>query len=138
MVVWGIIGFKVIKALSKKPENPLVQPQVSIMPKTVKKRDVFSLKANYRDPFLGTLPAPKKKPAKKRVIKKEPVPKRIISYSGLVSQAASDKTMFFISINGKQHIMSKNEAINGVTLLKGNGQQITVRYNGVTETISLQ
>lgn len=137
LLIWGIIGFKVIKALSKEPELPTVRPPTSALPKNIKKRDTFELMADYRDPFLGTLPISRKK-AVKRVVKKEPVPKKTIVYSGLVSQTGSGNTMFFVSIEGQQHIMSKNEEINGVTLLKGNGQSITVRYNGRSETILLQ
>ncbi|MCK0160129.1 hypothetical protein [Allomuricauda sp. F6463D] len=137
LLVWGIIGFKLIKALSKEPELPMVQQPISALPKSIKKRDTFELMANYRDPFLGTLPATKKK-AVKRAVKKEPVSKRNIIYSGLVAQTGSGNTMFFVTIEGQQYIMSKSEEINGVRLLNGNGQSIKVRYDGRTETIVLQ
>lgn len=137
LLVWGIIGFKVIKALSKEPEMPTVRQPISVLPKSIKKRDTFELMANYRDPFLGTLPATKKKP-KKKVVRKEKVEKKNIVYAGLVSRSESGKSMFFVSIDGQQHIMSKREEINGVTLLKGSEESITVRYDGRSETILLQ
>jgi len=46
--------------------------------------------------------------------------------------------MFFVSIDGQQHIMSEKEEIKGVTLLNGSEESITVRYDGRSETILLQ
>lgn len=100
-------------------------------------KDSFSINADYRDPFLGTLPSTKKKMAQ-RTIKKEPVQKRNIMYSGLVTESSTGNTLFFISIDGQQHMMSLKEEINGVTLVYGNDKQIKVRYGGQSETISLQ
>ncbi|MHA7832357.1 MAG: hypothetical protein ACX93O_14780 [Flagellimonas sp.] len=135
LLVWGIIGFKVIKAISKEPELPAVRQPISILPKNIKKRDTFELVANYRDPFLGTLPAKKKKP-KKKVIRKEKVEKKNIVYAGLVSRSESGKSMFFVSIDGQQHIMSKKQKIDDVSLVSGNEKSIRVRYNGIMETIA--
>ena len=137
LLIWGIIGFKVIHAISKDPEMPMVATQPTLIPKSTEKRDTFELAANYRDPFLGTLPLSKKRTVK-RAVQKKPISKRNIVYSGLVSQTGSGNTMYFVSIDGQQHIMSKNEEINGVRLLKGNGQHITVHYDGRSETIVLQ
>lgn len=137
LLIWGIIGFKVIHAVSKEPEMPMVATQPTLIPKSMEKRDTFELAADYRDPFLGTLPISKQKPVNKTVQKK-PISKRNIVYSGLVSQTGSGNTMYFVSIDGQQHIMSKNEEINGVKLLKGSDQKITVHYDDRSETIVLQ
>lgn len=137
LLIWSIIGFKLINTLSKEPEVPTIQQPISAVPKSIKTRDTFELIANYRDPFLGTLPATKKKP-KKKVVRKEKVEKRNIVYAGLVSQSESGRSMFFVSIEGRQHMMSERQKIEGVTLVKGNGKSITVRYDGHTETILLQ
>jgi len=127
----------VIHAISKDPEMPMVATRTTVMPTSTEKKDTFELVADYRDPFLGTLPISKRKPIKSAVQKK-PISKRNIVYSGLVSQTGSGNTMYFVSIDGQQHIMSKNQEINGVKLLKGNGQHITVRYDGRSETIVLK
>ena len=116
---------------------PMVATQTTLIPKRTEKRDTFELVADYRDPFLGTLPTSKQKPFK-RTVQKKPISKRNIVYSGLVSQTESGNTMYFVSIDGQQHIMSKNAEINGVKLLKGNSQKITVHYDGRSETIVLQ
>lgn len=137
VLIWGIIGYKVFDAISKEPEMPMVATQPTLIPKRTEKRDTFELVADYRDPFLGTLPTSNQKPDK-RTVQKKPISKKNIVYSGLVSQTESGNTMYFVSIDGQQHIMSKNAEINGVKLLKGNSQNITVHYDGRSETIVLQ
>lgn len=133
LIVWGIIGFKVVKALSPQPEPVAAFSPTTSFAEPTGKRDTFALLSDYRDPFLGTLPAAQRK-TPPRPAPKKAVPKKSIVYSGLVSQ--SDNVMFFVSIDGQQHIMSKNQKINDVCLLSGNEKSIRVRYNGITETIA--
>ena len=135
LIVWGIIGFKVVGALSPKPEPVVVSEPVFKATQPVKKKDTFSLMANYRDPFLGTMPTPKK--VKRSPIKKKPVAKRAIVYSGSVSQSGSGNSLFFVSIDGQQHVMSLKQVVDSVRLLGGNARQIKVRYSGVVKTIPL-
>lgn len=137
LLIWGIIGFKVVNALSNKPNVPDIQPTQPRLTNIVQQRDTFSIIADYRDPFLGTLYNTKKKD-KKTGIKKKLGSKKNILFMGLVSQTGSRNSMFFVSIDGQQHIMSINEEINGVTLLKGDNKKIMVRYDGRSETILLQ
>lgn len=134
LIIWGIIGFKVIGALSPEPQPEIVVKQTLKDFKFEKERDTFGLIADYRDPFLGTLPPRKKKTTKESVVKKE-VPKKNIVYSGLVSQTGSGNTLYFVSIDGRQYTVSKNEEVDNVRLLRGNEESIKVRYNGITETI---
>jgi hypothetical protein len=56
-------------------------------------------------------------------------------YSGSVARTGDSKTLFFVTIDGQQHLMSKNEQADGVKLVTGNGEEIKVRYGGITETI---
>jgi hypothetical protein len=133
-IIWGIIGLKVIGALSPEPQPEIVVKQTSKDFKFVKEKDTFGLIADYRDPFLGTLPPRKNKKMKAPAVKKE-VPKKNILYSGLVSQTGSGNTLYFISIDGRQYTLSKNEEVDNVRLLGGNEESIKVRYNGITETI---
>ena len=136
LIIWGIIGFKVVNTLSPEPQPTVVSEQISLAPKPKVKKDTFSLMANYRDPFLGTLPS---RPAKvaKQLPKKTPVVKRNIVYSGSVAQSGSGNTLYFVAIDGKQYIMSPNEEMDQVKLLKGTTGHIKVRYNGIVETIAL-
>ncbi|PCJ95000.1 MAG: hypothetical protein COA50_11580 [Flavobacteriaceae bacterium] len=139
LAIWGILGYKIIVGIGsddvQRNEMALVETYVPIK---VKKRDTFVILANYRDPFLGTMPKKAEVKNKRNVVPKKTVlPKKDITYSGSVSQSNTNNRMFFISIDGQQYIMSKKEEIVGVRLVSGNEQQIKVRYNGRTETISL-
>ncbi len=135
LIIWGVIGFKVVNTLSPDPEPPALPEQVLDVPKATIKKDTFTLYANYRDPFLGTLPKSKSKPVKK-LAKKEEKPQKNIAYAGMVSQSGSSSALFFVTIEGKQHIMSPKQEIDGVRLLQGNAQRIKVRYDGNTQTIT--
>ena len=141
LIIWGILGFKVIATLGlEEPPKEVVvldKPYNLMLP--IKKRDTFAIAANYRDPFLGTLPKSKKskKVVKKKVSKPKP-PKKNIVYSGSVAQNGTENRMFFVTINGQQHIMHKDQKINEVTLVWGSPESIKVKYPGHTETILLK
>ena len=140
LAIWGILGFKVIGTLVPDNENqPKLVIEPSFVPTKVKKRDTFSIVANYRDPFLGTLP--KSEPPKKtkvKTLKKPQPPKKNIFYSGSIAPNGTNNRMFFVTIDGQQHIMSKNQEINKVTLVWGNRESIKVKYPGHTATIPLK
>ena len=137
--IWGLLGFKFVSSL-----NPTVRAvqkvnkTVQFEPKTVIQRDTFSLIANYRDPFLGTLPRSlrKKKPATSPSDKKE-IPRKNIAYSGFLSEANSKDLTFFVSIEGQQYMMNKRDKIQEVTLVSGNKTSIQVAYNGISQKIPL-
>lgn len=136
LIIWGVIGFKVVGVLSSDPQPEPVSVSVTDLPKHIVKKDTFSLLANYRDPFLGTLPK-KKRTAKPKVVKKKEVPKKNITYLGTVTGSGTSNTLYFLSIDGKQYMLSKNEEVEQVKLLRGTEKQITVRYNGIQETVTL-
>lgn len=135
LFIWGILGFKIVGAINppKKKVTNMQIPETDFVG-TLKKRDTFSIVANYRDPFLGTPP----KNEKVKRIKKEETPKKNISYAGSVAENGTNKRLFFVSIEGQQHIIGQNETVAGVTLVKGNQESIKVRYGSRTETILLQ
>lgn len=139
LAIWGFLGFQIIGAFnSDEPEFPIVASNETFVPKTLKKRDTFSITAHYRDPFLGTIPRSKtvKKKNIKKVTKPEQ-PKKNITYSGSVAQNNSGKRMYFLTIDGTQHIIAKNETIADVQLLSGTTESVKVRYGNRTETIAL-
>jgi hypothetical protein len=139
--IWGFLGFKIVGAMNPDENIPIISAvPKAFTPKEIKKRETFEIAANYRDPFLGTLPKSNlpKKVVRKKVVKKPALPKKNIAYSGSVGQNGSNNRMYFVSIDGQQHIMSKNESIGEVTLLWGDSESIKVKYPGHTETIGRQ
>lgn len=137
--IWGFIGFKLLNASNPEPVamTELTSNEIFV-PKQLKKRDIFSIAANYRDPFLGTVHAPKKikKKTARKIVKKE-VPQKVISYTGFITDNSSKQKIFFVTIEGQQHMMGINETVQEVKLVKGSKNQIEVRHNGKTRTIAL-
>jgi type II secretory pathway component PulC len=140
LVIWGVLGFKIIEAINPSEELiAMVKLPTTNFGVAAKKRDTFSITANYRDPFLGTMPKTKKpKKSKKKVVKKVETPKKNIAYAGSVAENGSNKRLFFISIEGQQHIMSQGETVAEVKLVTGNQENIKVRYGMRSETIAIQ
>ncbi|GMN06265.1 hypothetical protein MTsPCn5_16540 [Croceitalea sp. MTPC5] len=135
-MIWGIIGVKIFSALSPNEQENAPMKEVTFTKVTTLKRDTFSIVADYRDPFLGTLP--KKKSLKKPIIKKKEVQKRNVTYTGSIIDNNSKNSVFFIAIEGEQVLLKNGQTHEGVTLLKGTAKSIRIRYSGVIETIQLQ
>jgi len=137
--IWGLIGFKVVNTINpprQEAETKLAQAVFS--PKEIKQRDTFSISANYRDPFLGTMPKINK-PKKQRKItpEKKEMPEKNIVYSGFVTENASGNKIFFITIDGQQEMMTKNGIFKEVKLLSGDPEKVKVKYNGKIKNIPL-
>nr|WP_298793792.1 hypothetical protein [uncultured Allomuricauda sp.] len=137
LLIWGIIGFKVFSAMSPEPEAPVLADNVNFKPKEQVKKDTFSILADYRDPFLGTLP-PSKKKSKTKGVAKPKVQLPDISYTGLVSDQNTKNHIFFVTISGNQYLMRKGNTQAEVTLVSGSSKSIRVRYKGIVKTIPLQ
>lgn len=136
LVIWGLIGVKVVGALSPDMEAEKLEQPTVVLPRQNIKKDTFQLIANYRDPFLGTFPKSQTK-KKKTVSKQPPKVKKNIVYSGSVSATDNSGALFFVTIDGQQFVMSKRQEENGVKLLSGNNTSIRVRYDGISETVQL-
>lgn len=133
MLIWGVLGFKIVKTISPKnhqaPKNEVVD---QFRPLEIAKRDTFSILANYRDPFLGIMPIPKspKKKSLKTNTNFTKVPDKKILYTGYITESTTKNKIFFISIDGQQHMMEVKDIIDDVRLLSGSTKKVMVKYNG--------
>ncbi|MGW9686752.1 hypothetical protein [Flagellimonas sp. 2504JD1-5] len=137
LLIWGIIGFKVLGALSSEPEAPVLAENINFKPKEQVKKDTFSILVDYRDPFLGTMPPSKKKPKTKGVAKPK-VQFPNINYTGLITDQDTKNHIFFVTISGNQYLMRKGNTQADITLLSGSSKSIRVRFKGIAKTITLQ
>lgn len=137
LLIWGVIAFKVFGALhSEVPEvAPSVAPKL-LQPKLALIKDTFRIKADYRDPFLGTVP--RKKVAATKKIQKQKAPEIDIHYTGSILNSTTNKRIFFVTIAGTQYLMHPNETQMEVTLLSGNEKRIRIRHKNQITTIALQ
>ena len=137
LLVWGLIGFRIVKAIN--PSNEKEKPNFEIKEfayKKVIKKKAFFVKADYRDPFLGTYP---KKKSKKRVYKKQVVENwPSIEFLGTMGDKNGRNNMYFVSINGKQELMQVPQKIGEVKLISGTKKQIKVSYKGKRKSILLK
>ncbi|UII76203.1 hypothetical protein LV716_18360 [Flagellimonas sp. HMM57] len=138
LAIWGIIGFRILGVFSPEGEAPVTTRKLDFKPKDVVERDTFSILADYRDPFLGTLSASKKKTKNTAKAKPPTVEFPTITYTGLITDQQTNAHIFFVTIGGKQYLMQKRGKESEVTLVGGNNQHIKVRYKGKLKTIPLQ
>ena len=138
LIIWGIIGYKIISTIQ--PDTPQVHFQNQVVAFKPKKRievDTFSINKVNRDPFLGTL-YKKKEPIIK--IKPKPLKKEFvwlpITYHGAISKTDSKSQVFIVSISGRQCLMKIKQEINGVRIRSGNEKAITVTYKGRSKVVS--
>ena len=138
LIIWGIVGYKIYNALSD--EVPDVKSEVSVTfnPKTsFAQKDTFSIKADYRDPFLGSLPKAKST-KRKVVVKKKVEPEIAINYTGSILDKDSKNSIFFVTIAGTQHLMKPGQSKSEVTLVSGTEKTIKIRINRKTRNIPLR
>lgn len=137
LAIWGILGFRILSAVNPKDSLGSTHTTLSdFKPTAPKVRDTFSILANYRDPFLGTQPKSKLKVSPLKKITAAPIVKRSINFTGHIRDQKSDQVIFFVNIDGQQHMMSLKDEVDGVRLLKGDEDQITVFYENRRETIN--
>lgn len=136
--IWSLLGFKIFRSLTPEEAVVLSGTSESFKPLKIKERDTFSISADYRDPFLGTLPkARQKTPKSKAPVQVQKLPEKQIVYSGFITDTSSGNKIFFLTVDGQQQMLSKREEFQGVRLLSGNEQHIRVRYNGKIAKVEL-
>ena len=135
LVVWGIIGYRIIGAISpsETPEN-LPVTDVDFRPEPVKQQARFKLHDYPRDPFLGGyVVKPVTKP--QRSVKKKPeISWPAIRYSGFVSGTQSGENIYFIYINSRQYLLKPGIEAEGIKLIKGNPTSVILRFKGQNQT----
>lgn len=140
VAIWGIIAFKFFSAANPSTQEiaEVTSDQIFV-PKQMKEREIFTIVANYRDPFLGTVQAPKKKVRKSssRAAKKKAIPTKSIQYTGFITDKSSKQKIFFVTVDGRQQMMSVNDMFQEVKLVRGSKNSIKVKYNGSTQNIKL-
>lgn len=137
LVIWGLFFFRLFDACS--PDAPIskeTSPVAKFNPPRSVPRESFELLPVERDPFMdreyrrpdisNISPGPK--------AEKAPWPN--LQYLGTVSDGDSGKRIFILNINGTQQLMSKGETLEGVTLLSGNTEKVTLGFKGERKELS--
>ncbi len=138
LVVWGLVGYRIFKALQL---TPVVQQEqrstMNFAPQPLAASEEFSLQTDYRDPFLGNTKVIKKpKKAVPRKVKQPSKPFPAVTYKGLVSGSGAHQ-VFIISHNNRQYLLKKGQTQAGFKVVRGNSKTVTLRYEGQQNTIAI-
>ncbi len=141
IIVWGLLVYKIIGGLSPSAQQTeTIESIEQFNPKTIEQTSSFTIKTDYRDPFLGTFEKKKRKATNRKntpVVKKPSVPFPTIVYKGIVSPKGKNEKVFLIVVNGQQHLFKRSTVFNKVKLLNGNAQEITVVFQQQKQTFQL-
>jgi hypothetical protein len=135
LVVWGTIAYKVYSALDGDAEVPRSDISQGVFAKPNLPLDTFSLQADYRDPFLGTFPKTKAIKSTKPVVKVNPWDQVNVEFTGSIEASQKEGRIYFLSINGNQHIFKKGKTKASITLISGSKDQVRLSYNGLQKVI---
>jgi hypothetical protein len=140
ILVWGWIFYKIFSSFHASGSSPQLEIISHQQPRDEQQPiKEFSLKANYRDPFLGkdyreVVPQKKSDRTKlKPEIKVDPIPTinwSFIRYMGLIKNPDSGKKIALISVHNKELMISEGETISEVKCIKHYRDSIKVSYQG--------
>jgi hypothetical protein len=134
ILIWGYVGYVIFDAFSSDDTKIQKTPVESNYSKpTIEKKESFELIPIDSDPFLGTL---YKKPKVNRTASANKSSKKeikwpSIQFQGIVSGGAS--SVYMVSINGQQHLLSKGDEIQKVKLIKGSSENVSLQFEGQTK-----
>ena len=128
IIIWGYIVFRFVNQLSFSQPKEVVafnfDTDFKLQP--IKKDSIYSLKLNYKDPFLGEKNIKVKKFNPLR--KSEVFPK--IMYNGYMG-AANHPTVFLVKVNSEQKMFRLYQNIEGLKLIKASSSKLIFEYKGV-------
>ncbi len=135
LIIWGIIGYQFLGNFSPNTAEVVKTSSLEFIPKKITHQKGYTVLANYRDPFLGKIPAVKKKSTKRK--KKAPKIKTNfpnIIYNGVFEGSSKS---FLLTINREQEIMVIGQTFKKVTLKSADKIKIKVLFNSEIKTIQL-
>ena len=143
LLVWGLIGFKVIKQTEQAP-NEIVIPQIpdeTLSSNSDKLNETYQLKLNYKDPFLGKIT--KSRPSARRSNQNHKRSKRItnphekknwpdVEYGGRIRNQDSDKNIAILKINSQEQLVKELDELKGIIIKDIYKDSIRLTYNSDT------
>jgi hypothetical protein len=136
MVIWGVLIYKIVDAFTSDDVSIAKAQKADFKPPTGIQKDTFSLIPIGTDPFLGTVYA-KSRPASQHInavrkLKTEKLWPRI-GYFGIVSDKKSTSSVYIVSINDQQFLLKKGDTLQGLKIIKGSEENISIRFEGQTK-----
>lgn len=153
IVVVGIVWYQVfmrVKSNFDADATVPVQPMAGVLSRKIVKPDPFQLRADYRDPFSGSLAGATDplsttnvnqaaKPPEATVPKPKPqpvvVPWPSIKYYGLVRKTTSEHSLTMLAIDGYFYkVKQGDQVLDDIYILKVTRDYVQVRYRKEVKT----
>jgi ABC-type lipoprotein release transport system permease subunit len=146
LLIWGMVLFRVFATLNPSDSNIVTENTIArFKPEKITVKGKKTIKANYKDPFLGTSFSLKKDSSSRKnnndtISKSEKnvgyvLP--VIEFKGIFSGGKKANTAYLIAIDGESELFKIMDEYRGVRLLQGNKEHIVISYKSVRKTIVL-
>ncbi len=144
-LIWGGIFLKVFATFfSQEHDVPSIPVHKSLETRVDYETPTYSIKANYRDPFLGNSAAPEGKPllaegrTEGKPVEKKVAPKPIeapmdwsfVKYLGSIKNSGNGKKIALVSIRNQEVMIEEGIEHDGLKCLKHYRDSIVVIYQG--------
>lgn len=133
LLIWGIIFYRVFSAIAPAEPMPVESFQIGSVLQGAGSSDTFSIKNDYRDPFLAkpvsvSLPAAAKKILKKESIPAPPVVWPVIIYKGMIRNHQTGKQVYLVSVGGQESMMKPGDVLAEAELSRAFRDSIEMVY----------
>ncbi|MBI2269772.1 MAG: hypothetical protein HYU69_05370 [Bacteroidetes bacterium] len=134
IAIWAYVFYSIF-GNKDKPDKDLLHPAnaARLNNTTGQPVDTFSIKADYRDPFLDKLMGGEQ-PKSASAIKTPPVKVQPlttwpqVAYFGIIKNQTGNKQLALLQINGKQSRMQLNQMAGDITLMKITKDSVQVKF----------
>lgn len=132
IIIWSIVGFQFFGYMDSGNESPEEREYEKFVPKKTKEKELYTVSAHKRDPFLDKYSKSRKKVKRKVVTPQEPIIFPSILFKGIIKNGK--KELFIIEVNGVQNVFKINQKIKEVQVITGTRKEIKIKYKGEIRT----
>ncbi len=137
VLIWGLVIYNIVDAFSSEDMAMLKNTASTFKAPEVHKKEAFALLPIARDPFLGTMyHKPKAKKTTRKTIRQEIVWPSI-KYEGFISGTSKKTSVYLLNINGQQHLVKKGDTLQNIKVIRGNQENLKLKYKGQTKEFTI-
>jgi len=136
LAIWGVLIYWFVSDMSDDTPIATANPSTTIRTANSSEKETFELLPLEKDPFLGTIKRKVISKSPRQTNKKEAINWPQISYAGMVESTGGKSQVFMINIAGQQQLLSRGDTHNEVLLVRGNQNEITLKYKGQTQVFT--
>jgi len=147
VVVWGGIGYKVISFLGEDSPNEVLTQFFAYEKSGISvSKNMFSIDANYADPFLKSMeveslepytePSPEFQPAEYSSFSVIKWPE--IGFSGIIQTSDKTKKFGMVKVFGNDYFIKEQDTIMGIRVLAIYRDSIKLEYSDSIKVYSTQ